>query len=432
MARQRVAPGFWWDADEEVGYIDFRVQGRESYRVQRIVRGVTYREALREYGRVKEEAGRRKRNPRDIPTLRRYVDEFSRLRPLRPSTEKPHAYMLARWILPELGELPLHKITSARLMEFRTKLLLEKKSPSTANRHISLVRKLLNEARIRGLIETHPAPGGTVPPLPETPPLAAYLSEGEREAFLTVFINEIAFRKHIQEQRKLGPVKKGRGAPAKRRYGGGRRGDSEATGEAFRRFAAARPLFLCALDTGLTLGDLINLRWHQVDLQNEMISIRRAKTAVPVNIPMTARLVQELRRLPRAKDVDLVFRTATGEPWTNIRVQRSFNLAKTLAGITRPFRFHDMRHDFASALAREGVSLYVIAQLLGHTSMRMTMRYAHLHPDNLRAAIAALPGREDSDQTRQSDVDGNVDAQDSGRPGSRHVSMPSIGSRTKA
>jgi len=106
----------------------------------------------------KEEAGRRKRNPRDIPTLRRYVDEFSRLRPLRPSTEKTHAYMLARWILPELGELPLHKITSAQLMEFRTKLLLEKKSPSTANRHISLVRKLLNEARIRGLIETHPAP----------------------------------------------------------------------------------------------------------------------------------------------------------------------------------------------------------------------------------------------------------------------------------
>ena len=293
--------------DEEVGYIDFRVQGQDSYRVQRVVRGVTYRAALREYGRVKDEAHRRKRSPRDIPTLRRYVDEFSRLRPLRPSTAKTHAYMLARWVLPELGDLPLDKITSVRLMDFRTKLLLEKKSPSTANRHVSLVRKLLNEARVRGLIEAHPAPAGTVVPLPETPPLAAYLSDGERDAFLTAFIDEIAFRRHIQERRKLGPVKEGKAAPGKRRYGGGRRGDSAATTHAFHWFNSARPLFLCALDTGLTRGDLIDLRWHQVDLASKMIRIRRGKTSVPVNIPMTVRLVEELRRLPRAKDVDLSF-----------------------------------------------------------------------------------------------------------------------------
>jgi len=74
-----------------------------------------------------------------------------------------------------------------------------------------------------------------------------------------------------------------------------------------------------------------------------MINLRRSKNAVPINIPMTARLVEELGRLPRARDVDLVFSAPSGGPWSNSRIQRSFILAKTLAGITRPFRFHDMR-----------------------------------------------------------------------------------------
>jgi len=409
MAKRKIAPGFWWDAERKVGYVDFRVQGRNSYRVQRVVRGVTYRDALREYGRIKGEAAQLKQNPRDIPTLRQYLGEFGRLRPLRPSTAKTHEYMLARRILPELGALPLDKITSARLMEFRTKIILDKKSPSTANRHVSLVRKLLNEARLRGVIQAHPAPTGTVAPLPETPPLAAYLSDSERDAFLTAFVNEIGFRRHIQERQKLGPVKEGAAAPGKRRYGGGRRGDSRATTEAFLWFNAARPLFLCALDTGLTRGDLIGLRWHQVDLEARMIALRRSKTAVPINIPMTSRLVDELRRLPRATDVDLVFLTPYGKRWPETRVQRIFVMAKALAGITRPFRFHDMRHDFASALAREGVSLYVIAQLLGHASTRMTMRYAHLHPDNLRAAIASLPNRNSPDQPSASSVQCGAD-----------------------
>ena len=188
-------------------------------------------------------------------------------------------------------------------------------------------------------------------------------------------------------------MKVGGAAPAERRYGGGRRGDSEGTGRAFLRFNAARPLFLCALDTGLTRGDLIDLRWYQVDLSSNLIRIRRAKTGVPVHLPMTARLATELRALARGDDQAHVFLTLAGEPWSEIMLRRYFDIAKAVAGITRPFRFHDMRHDFASALARDGVSLLVIAQLLGHTTTRMTARYAHLHPDTLRAAIAGLAGR---------------------------------------
>jgi integrase len=243
------------------------------------------------------------------------------------------------------------------------------------------------------VIADHPIPTGALAALAESPPLPTSLSDDERGAFLAAFDNEEGYRHHVETKRKLGPVKLGGASPSQRRYGGGRRGESESTGRTFSHFNATRPLFLCALDTGLTRGDLIDLRWHQVDLSGNLIRIRRAKTGVAVYVPMTARLAAELGALPRGQDIANVFVTSAGERWSETMVRRYFDIAKAIAGITRRFRFHDMRHDFASALAREGVSLLVIAQLLGHTTTRMTARYAHLHPDTLRAAIAGLAGR---------------------------------------
>jgi len=276
---------------------------------------------------------------------------------------------------------------------------------ATANRHVFLLRAILNEARQRGVIADHPIPSGALTALPESPPLPTFLSDDERNAFLGAFENEDGYRRYVEEKQKLGPVKLGAAAPSERRYGGGRRGESDAAGKAFLHFQAARPLFLCALDTGLTRGDPIDLRWYQVDLSSNLIRIRRAKTGVPVHLLMTARLAVELAALPRGGDETNVFVTLAGERWSETMVRRYFDIAKAIAGNTRPFRFHDMRHDFASALARDGVSLLVIAQLLGHTTTRMTARYAHLHPDTLRAAIAGLAGRGSTGQQPPASVD---------------------------
>ena len=139
----------------------------------------------------------------------------------------------------------------------------------------------------------------------------------------------------------------------------------------------------------------MSLSWHQIDVDSRTIRRNRTKTDAPLIIPMTKRLhaaLSAIRTAERTSD-DAVFRTVDGERWSNISLRRYFAIAKDLAKIQRPFRFHDMRHDFASALAQQGVSLFVIAQLLGHASTRMTMRYAHLHPTNLRSAVDSLKGR---------------------------------------
>jgi len=72
-----------------------------------------------------------------------------------------------------------------------------------------------------------------------------------------------------------------------------------------------------------------------------------------------------------------------------VKVQRAFKNALKAAGITN-FRFHDLRHTFASYLRQRGVDLHTIATLAGHRDLRMTKRYAHLNVDSLRAAVSKL------------------------------------------
>ena len=393
MAKRKITPGFWWDPDKGIGYVDFRAGGRAGHRVRTTIDHLGYKDALKRFGEIREKALKAARSPRSIPTLGQYWKDFPRLRPLKESTKVAYEYMLNARIVPVLGHLRLDRITPAKVLEFRSAIMTDEISAATVNRYVTIIRMLLSEARLRGILSYHPVPAGTVPPLKEAEITVAYLSPSEREALLGGFDNEPAFRAYVGSKQRLGPVKQGLASPWERRYGGGRRGDSEAAGEAFQRFHAAKPLFVCALDTGLSRSDLINLDWQQVDLENRLIRTARTKTGVQVSIPMTKRLLAELQAMGPCPAGTLVFRTVAGGRWAEAIIKRYFKTAKALAGITRPFRFHDMRHDFASSLAQEGVSLYVIAQLLGHTSTQMTMRYAHLHPANLRAAIDSLPGR---------------------------------------
>ena len=110
---------------------------------------------------------------------------------------------------------------------------------------------------------------------------------------------------------------------------------------------------------------------------------------IPMNVTVKS-LLSELNRV-RHINSDYVFHTSTGTRFDGSKIGKWFRQALKEAGIT-DFRFHDLRHTFASWLVQHGVDLYVVQRLLGHKTGEMTRRYAHLAPDNLRTAINSLNG----------------------------------------
>lgn len=150
-----------------------------------------------------------------------------------------------------------------------------------------------------------------------------------------------------------------------------------------RLLAACSPqihaLVVCALMTGLRKGELLKLRWEHVDLGNGIIYVLQTKSGKPREIPIAAKLAGLLSGLPRSPS-GRVFQVCEAT------VKRHFARALAAAGIA-DFRFHDLRHTFASHYIMRTSDLPATQALLGHQSPRMTQRYAHLSQGHLRAGI---------------------------------------------
>jgi site-specific recombinase XerD len=109
-------------------------------------------------------------------------------------------------------------------------------------------------------------------------------------------------------------------------------------------------------------------------------------------------LYGELQGLPRHLNSSYVFCNDKGEPFSDVR--HAFQAACRRAGIT-DFRFHDLRHTFASHLVINGVNLRAAQHLLGHQDIRMTLRYSHLSQEHLQAAVGTLDRMGDVETKRE-------------------------------
>ena len=145
------------------------------------------------------------------------------------------------------------------------------------------------------------------------------------------------------------------------------------------------PAVLLSMNTGLRRGELLKLRWISVDLDRRLLTVEggNAKSRQTRHVPLNDEAVSVLTSWrgqsaggPRVFDVATGFKTA----WSHILKR---------AQITG-FRWHDLRHHFASRLVQRGVPLNTVRDLLGHSSIAMTLRYAHLAPDQRREAVARL------------------------------------------
>jgi len=151
------------------------------------------------------------------------------------------------------------------------------------------------------------------------------------------------------------------------------------------------PLVTLARHTGCRRGELFALRWRDVDLAGATITVKgdTAKSGQTRVIPLNSDAVGVLRawRPTEAKGAALVFANAEGGALTDVKT--AF-LRVLKAARIEGFRFHDLRHDFASRLVQGGVDLNTVRELLGHADLKMTLRYAHLAPEHKAAAVAVL------------------------------------------
>jgi len=156
-----------------------------------------------------------------------------------------------------------------------------------------------------------------------------------------------------------------------------------------------RDIFLLLLLTGMRKGEVIALRWEDVDLVENQITITAAiaKSRKSRVIPLRPELIDILKR--QAKKKSLVFPAPEGGQYHERSMSRIIYLLYKKAGI-KGHDVHSIRHTFGSWAAMSGVDLLTVKELMGHSDIRTTMIYSHLQDDHIRKAVEkidfAVPG----------------------------------------
>jgi integrase len=229
----------------------------------------------------------------------------------------------------------LHEITSYDIERYKTKRQ-QGVSPATVNRSLSCLRCMFNRAISWGYVTNNPV--SRVRFLREDNKRLRYLDVGEIRRLL------------IQSSPQLQAV------------------------------------IMVAINTGMRKGELRGLCWKDVDLKQGVITLLKTKSGRVRHIPINTACGNALTTLQRHPKSEYVF---TKEDGTTYDVRKGFGTALKRAGIVG-FRFHDLRHTFASHMAMSGADLTTLRDLLGHKDFSLTLRYAHLSPDHKASAVEKL------------------------------------------
>jgi integrase len=264
---------------------------------------------------------------------------------------------------------PLPALDTWKLESWRRDARKAGKKPTTVNRDIAALKAVLSKAIEWGLIERSPLEN--LKPL-KTDPIG-------RVRFLT--------QEEEQRLRKALTARDREMRERRKRYNKHLADRGE---ETFPPYPSpysdhVEPLVLLLLNTGMRFGEATHLRFHDVNLRDRLITVtgETAKSGRTRVIPMNLEAHRILSAF-KGSSSDYVFSGEAGKRLTTIK--KAWKALLKAAGITG-FRLHDLRHSFASRVKRGGADLYTVQRLLGHSSPMMTQRYAHLQPDDLRAAV---------------------------------------------
>jgi integrase len=242
----------------------------------------------------------------------------------------------------------MDEITAKLVAEYRTARLSEKAkskltnvSPSTVNREIELLRSMFNRAVEWGDALTNPVKNDLI--------------TSEKDYERTRYLNN-------NEAKKLYDVLDGH----------------------------LKPVVIVTTNAGLRLREALNLKWRDCNFERRLINIVKSKTGKKL-LPMNNIVYNILVAWPRYEKSEYIFCHKDdkwdGKPFYDVRTAWKNALKK--AGI-EDFRFHDLRHTFASQLLMSGVDMKTVSELLGHSSMRMTERYTHLSEAHKQRGVDLL------------------------------------------
>jgi integrase len=237
--------------------------------------------------------------------------------------------------------LPLRRFTPMLLEQYQTERMQKGNKPATINRHIATIKHMFTKAVEWYMVEEETLKRiRKVKLLEENNRRLRYLSKEECQALIKAC-----------------------------------QGDT-------------KTIIITALNTGMRKGEILGLKWDNVDLRHGFILLDTTKNGERREIPINDTLKSVLQGITRRLDVPYVFYDpVTGKPYQDVK--RSFNTALRRAGI-RDFHFHDLRHTFASHLVMAGVDITTVKELLGHKTLTMTLRYAHLSPSHKVNAVDIL------------------------------------------
>ena len=318
--------------------------GRTSYRVQISIPGqgirrkqFQYREDAEVYrGKLQKErflaliGEKPQPKPEDTITLGQLLTEYLRYREREskantPGTLKTYKGQAKYW-LKRLGNIPIGEIRRADVSAI-LQGISERTSGPTANRYLALLRKALNWAVEREYLEVNPIKG--IKQYKENPGRLRWLEPHEAERLL----NECQHNPRLF------------------------------------MFTAT------ALYTGMRRGEIERLRWQDINFERDTITIPKSKTGEGRTIPLEAPLKRLLETWSRTGELVL----------GSFTHKKAFMTACRRAGL-KDFHFHDLRHTYASWKAMAGVDPLTLSALLGHKTLAMVKRYAHLAPEHLERA----------------------------------------------
>lgn len=274
-----------------------------------------------------------------------------------------------------LLDIKLSEIKTWEIEDWRAGRVKSGTKPSTINRDLTALKSLFSKALEWGVLNANPAAKIKRSKV-DKEGIVRFLSEKEEKALRNALEVREEFKRserdrhnRFRKQRKLKPYPNLRKQPF---------------------VDHLKPMVLLTMNTGIRRNELFNLSCHDIDFKKKIMTVRggSSKSGSTRRINLNSEALNTAEKwIAQTKATKLLFPNSEGKPFDNIN--KSWKGLMKLAKIS-DFRFHDLRHHFASKLVMKGVALNTVRELLGHSDLTMTLRYAHLAEEHKAEAVAKL------------------------------------------